>query len=100
MYGTALHRPIRLCHWFVAPAKFEFFEKTPKAPSFTHDKVMPSRPSMSEGCCVQAFEAVVEQAEAIAAGEEVTMARLDAGEDLSSMMSIADVVERVKRQLG
>ena len=30
MYGTALHRPIRLCHWFVAPAKFYFFEKRAK----------------------------------------------------------------------
>ena len=49
---------------------------------------------------LEAFEAVVEKAEAIAAGEEATMARLDAGEDLSSMMSIGDVVERVKRQLG
>ena len=49
---------------------------------------------------LEAFEAVVEKAEAIAAGEEATMARLDAGEDLSSMMSIGGVVERVKRQLG
>ena len=38
MYGTALRRPIRLCHWFVAPAKFIFFATRAKVGSFTHDK--------------------------------------------------------------
>jgi hypothetical protein len=40
------------------------------------------------------------KAEAIAVGEEATMARLDAGGDLASMANTADAVERVKRQLG